>query len=110
MNRGESRSSLATRLALTKCQRSTPSAVAQPTHDPVVPWSLTFHQAARRSLLAGIVGAAATMSAPAACSNVQSSSTLSDGLQLRTRLALLVVVRPVVPRRLAAGMVLPPVR
>src|SRR4051794_3404470 len=109
MKRGDSSSGLPTRPALTKCQRSTPSAVAQPTHDPVAPWSLIFHQAARRSLLAGIAGAAATMSAAAACSNVQSSSTFGDGLQLRIRLTRRVVARRVVALRFGAGMALPPV-
>ena len=32
------------RPALTKCQRSSESAVAQPTHEPVLPWSPIFHQ------------------------------------------------------------------
>ena len=35
---------------LTKCQRSSASAVAQPTHEPVEPWSPIFHQVSRRSL------------------------------------------------------------
>ena len=57
MKRGESSSVFLIRPAWTKCQRSSPSAVPHPTHDPVDPWSLIFHHAARRSLLAGIVGA-----------------------------------------------------
>ena len=53
MKRGESLASCVIRPALTKCQRSRESAVAQPTQDPVVPWSPTFHQVARRSFGTG---------------------------------------------------------
>ena len=45
---------LAIRPVLTKCQRSTESALAQPTHEPVEPWSATVHQVARRSFEAGM--------------------------------------------------------
>ena len=60
MKRGESSSVFLMRPAWTKCQRRSPSAVPHPTHEPVDPWSLIFHHAARRSLLGGIVGAVAT--------------------------------------------------
>jgi len=83
--RGESGSVLEIRPALTKCQRSTESALAQPTQDPVEPWSATFHQVERRSFEAGIAGAAATMLASSAVWNVQSSADLGEGLQFRMR-------------------------
>ena len=66
MKRGESSSVFLMRPACTKCQRSSPSAVPHPTHDPVDPWSLIFHHVARRSLLGGIVGALATAAVAAA--------------------------------------------
>ena len=103
MKRGASSSSRLRRPALTKCQRSRPSAVAQPTHEPVASWSLIFHHVARRSLAVGIAGAAATMSASTAWSKVQSSSAFGEGLTLRMRFGCLVVRRRVV-RRLGAGM------
>src|SRR5262245_45130594 len=86
MKRGE-RSWLVVSLpALTKCQRSSESALAQPTQDPVEPWSLIVHQVARKSFDVGTVAvAAAATSARAASSKVQSSSVLGDGLQLRIR-------------------------
>src|SRR5262245_17423766 len=87
-NRGDSSWLVARRPALTKCHRSMESAVAQPTQDPVVPWSLIAHQPARRSFEVGIAAGAgaATMFASAACSNVQSSSVFGDLLTLRMRL------------------------
>jgi hypothetical protein len=83
MNRGESGDVAVMRPAVTKCQRSTESAHAQPTHDPVEPWSLIVHQVARRSFAAGMLGAASTISASAAVSNVQSSSGFCEGFALR---------------------------
>ena len=41
--RTDSRSVFLSRPALTMCQRSTASAVAHPTHEPLAPWSPTFH-------------------------------------------------------------------
>jgi hypothetical protein len=58
--RGDRRSRFSMLPALTKCQRRTESAVAQPTQDPVDPWSPIRHHDSRRSLEAGIAGAAAT--------------------------------------------------
>jgi hypothetical protein len=66
MKRGDSSSSFLIRPAFTKCQRRSPSAVPHPTHDPVDPWSLIVHHAARRSLLGGIAGALATAAVAAA--------------------------------------------
>src|SRR6188474_170806 len=60
MKRGE-RSWLVVSLPdLTKCQRSSESALAQPTQEPVDPWSLMVHQVVRRSLDVGIVAVAAS--------------------------------------------------
>jgi hypothetical protein len=85
MNLGE-RSWLVVSLPdLTKCQRRSESALAQPTHEPVEPWSLIVHQVVRRSLDVGIVAAAAAMSDFAASSNVQSFSVFGDGLQFKIR-------------------------
>ena len=77
------------RPALTKCQRSSESAVAQPTHEPVVPWSPTFHHVSRRSLAFGIAAGAATSPAASAFSNWKSVSVSRDGTTLRTRLTRL---------------------
>ena len=106
--RGESTSVSAIRPFLTKCQRSTESAVAQPTQEPVEPWSATFHQAERRSFEAGIGGAAITMSASWAVSKVQSSSVFGEGLTLRIRFGcrLRDAFRRVVLRGLATGYLL----
>jgi len=71
---------------------------------------LIFHHVARRSLLGGTAGAAATMFAAAACSYVQSSSVFGEGLTLRIRFGPLAVVRRRVVRRFGAGMELPPRR
>ena len=67
------------------CQRSTESAVAHPTHEPLVPWSPTFHHVVRRSFDVGIEGAAASRPAWSACSMRQSRSVFGDGTTLRTR-------------------------
>src|SRR4051812_37840679 len=72
-------------LALTKCQRSSASAVPQPTHDPVEPWSPIFHHASRRSLDFGIAAGAASSPAASACWISQSRSVSRDGTTLRTR-------------------------
>jgi len=85
VKRGDRSSLLASRAAFTKCQRNTESAVAQPTHDPVEPWSLMLHQVSRRSLDVGI-GAAASMPAAMAFSTRQSFSVSRDGMQLRMRI------------------------
>ena len=58
--RGESIVFLASFPAWTMCHRTTPSAVAQPTHEPVASWSLIFHHVARRSTLDGSDALAAT--------------------------------------------------
>ena len=79
MKRGESIVVCGSLPALTKCQRRTESAVAQPTHEPVDFWSLIFHQSARRSLVEGTRGAVAIMSASCAFRNVQSSSLRATG-------------------------------
>src|SRR5690606_17688146 len=42
-------------LPCTKCQRIRLSAVAQPTHEPVSPWSFTAHHFSRRSTDLGMV-------------------------------------------------------
>ena len=107
-NRGESRVVWGMRPFLTKCQRRTESAQAQPTQEPVEPWSATFHQVARRSFDAGIDGAAMTMSASAAVSNVQSSSCFGEGFAFRIRFGcrLRAAFRLVVFRGLATGHLL----
>ena len=76
---------------LTKCQRSSASAVAQPTHEPVEPWSPIFHQVSRRSfdLGSGSGGGARSRPAAVACSSCQSRSVSRDGSTLRTRLTFL---------------------
>ena len=84
-NRTDSRCAGSSRRALTRCQRRAPSATAQPTHDPVVPWLPTFHQSARRSRLRGSRGFAGTTPASLACSIPQSASVPTDGSQLRIR-------------------------
>ena len=85
--RTESRSARWMRPALTKCQRNSESAVAQPTQEPVLPWSPTFHHVVRRSFELGIVaGAAASRPACSAWSYLQSRSVSRDGSQLRIRL------------------------
>ena len=88
MNRFDSASVSLIRPALVKCQRISASAVAQPTHDPVVPWSPTFHHVSRRSFDFG-TAAAATARSPAAsaCSSRQSRSVSRDGTTLSTRRA-----------------------
>src|SRR5215210_9479423 len=83
--RTDSRSVFFRRPAFTTCQRSTESAVDHPTHEPVAPWSPTFHQVARRSLELGIAGAAARRPASSACSRRQSRSVFSEGTTLRIR-------------------------
>ncbi len=104
-NRGERSSLVATRPAFTKCQRRTESAVAQPTHEPVDPWSATFHQVARRSFEAGRGGAASTTAASAATSNVQSSSVFGEGSTFRMRLRRRTGwARPLLPRGRATGV------
>ena len=108
VKRGESSSAFLIFPAWTKCQRSSPSAVPHPTHEPVEPWSLIFHHVARRSLLGGIVGAAATAADFSACSNAKSASTFSDGMQLRIRLGPRAPARRLVVRRFGAGMAIPP--
>ena len=85
MKRGESSVVCGIFPALAKCQRRTESAVAQPTHEPVDFWSLIFHQSARRSLVEGMRGAVAIMSASCAVRNVQSSSVSGDGTTFRIR-------------------------
>src|SRR5262245_76381 len=82
--RGASRSVVASLPALTKCHRSTPSATAQPTHEPVAPCSPTFHHGSRKSLAAG-GGAARSTPARRAWSTCQSSWRSDDGSQLRMR-------------------------
>jgi hypothetical protein len=97
--RGASRSVFASRPALTKCQRKTASALAQPTHDPVLPWSEIFHQGARRSFAAGIGGAAAMTPASFACTSDQSCSWSCEGRQLRILFTLrgrAIVLPPIV--------------
>jgi hypothetical protein len=71
---------------LTKCQRSSESALAQPTQEPVDPWSLMVHQV--------VVGLSTSGSCRrrgdfglGASSKVQSSSVFGDGLQFRIRFA-----------------------
>ena len=87
------------RLDLTKCQRSSASAVAQPTHDPVAPWSPIFHHVSRRSFDFGTAGAAASRPAASACWICQSCSVSREGMTLRTRFTRLGFAR-----RLACGM------
>ena len=101
MNRLDSVSVFLMRLDLTKCQRSSASAVAQPTHEPVEPWSPIFHQSSRRSLVLGGAAAAAARTRPAAaaCSSCQSRSVSRDGSTLRIRLTFL--GRPFAGRRFA---------
>ena len=53
MKRGESRSASASRPARTSWRHITESASAQPTHEPVFPWSPTVYQGARRSARSG---------------------------------------------------------
>jgi hypothetical protein len=97
MKRGE-RSWLVVSLPdLTKCQRGSESALAQPTQEPVDPWSLMVHQVVRRSLEVGIVAVAAAISDFAASSKVQSSSVFGGRLAVQD---------PLLPARLgraAAG-------
>src|SRR5262245_20602509 len=83
--RGDSIVSFGRRPAFTKCQRSTASAVAQPTQDPVEPWSPIFHQSSRKSTLAGIAAGAAARPADVAVSKVQSFSCFGEGRQFRMR-------------------------
>ena len=75
----------AIRLSLTRCQRTSESAVAQPTHEPVCIWSPTSHHGARRSTDAGSGPGAATVSDCNAWSSPQSSSVFCDGMQFRIR-------------------------
>src|SRR5687768_10061283 len=85
MKRGERSVDCGSLPDLTKCQRRTESAVAQPTQEPVDLWSLILHQSARRSLVEGTRGAVAIMSASCAFRNVQSSSLSGDGMTFRIR-------------------------
>ncbi len=80
---------LSSRPAFTKCQRNTESADAQPTQEPVLPWSLIVHQGSRRSLLAGIAARGAASPTDKAVSKVQSFSCFGEGRQFRMRLTLL---------------------
>src|SRR4051812_29856160 len=85
-NRGDRRSCDRRRPALVRCQRSTESARAQPTHEPLAPWSpICHHESSRKSLLVG--GAVCEKTSPAALAldNFQSSSVFCDGKQLRMR-------------------------
>src|SRR5215210_437993 len=87
--RVDSGSVFARRPALTRCQRTTESAEAQPTHAPVDPWSPIFHQvSSRRSFAAGaaLADEASNPASSALCSR-QSDSVVGDGTQLRIRVA-----------------------
>jgi hypothetical protein len=85
MKRGDNNCLLASRPALTKCQRITESAVAQPTQEPVERWSLIAHHFSLRSFDAGI-GVTATMPAAMALSKRQSFWVSGEGMQLRMRI------------------------
>src|SRR5690349_5490509 len=67
----------------------TPSVEAQPTHEPVDPWSPTFHHAARRSLLGGGAATAATAADRTASWYCQSVSVFFYGSRLQIRLSSL---------------------
>jgi hypothetical protein len=92
VKRGESFSGCFSRPALTKCQRSRESAVAQPTHEPLPPWSPIFHHRSRRSFEAGTAArSVARRPARAACSKRQSRSVSRDGTTFRIRLTDLAI-------------------
>ena len=95
--RGESISLCLMRRALVIRYLTTPSAEAQPTHDPVLSWLLIFHHEARRSTDAG--SAAASMAPTAMASfeapvpfGVMRRHHVADELRRRERLAGLRVV------------------
>src|SRR5689334_22900545 len=93
MNRGESRCRWAILPLVTISQRPTPSAVAQPTHEPVWPWSPTFHQVSRRSWDSGSVARAASMPPATASSKVQSRSVPLEGTRLQMRFLVVAMGR-----------------
>ena len=103
--RVDSGSFLAIRPACTRCQRTTESALAQPTQDPVAPWSPIFHQvSSRRSFERGAdLAEEASNPASSALCSCQSLSVFGDGTQLRMRVVpdLSVVVRVVRARVVA---------
>ena len=70
---------------MTKCQRSTESADAQPTHEPVAFWSPTSHHVSRRSLAFGTAAAASNVPASTAVSAAQSRSAFGEGMTFSTR-------------------------
>src|SRR5882672_11349660 len=71
------------RLALTMCQRATPSAVAQPTHEPVFSWLLIVHHAPRRSTEAGKAAGAPMVPAWIESISCQSFSVPLEGTTLQ---------------------------
>src|SRR2546423_2282814 len=93
MKRGDSRAVLGNVPAPAKCHLRTPSALAQPTHEPVLAWSPTCHQLSRRSFVEGNAPPAASKPASTAWVNCQSFSWFGDGSQLST-LAVAVAVAP----------------
>jgi hypothetical protein len=69
--------------ACTMCQRTTPSPVAQPTHDPVFSWLLIVHHGARRSTEAGNAAGAPMLPAAIESASCQSWSVPFDGTTLQ---------------------------
>ena len=84
-NRGDNGSFLSSLPAWTMWYRTTPSAVAHPTHDPGSSWSPTPHHDARRSTLAGSAATAPNAPAATASSNCQSCSMPREGTKLQIR-------------------------
>jgi hypothetical protein len=76
---------LAIRPAWARCQRNTESAVAQPTQEPVAPWSPIFHQVSSRRSFADGTSAVASTPASSALWYFQSLSGSGEGTQLRIR-------------------------
>src|SRR2546423_10408364 len=84
MKRGDSRAVLGNVPAPANCHLRSASALAQPTHEPVLAWSPTCHQLSRRSFVEGNAPPAASKPASTAWVNCQSFSWFGDGSQLST--------------------------
>src|ERR1700687_3652700 len=72
----------------------TPSAEAQPTHEPVSPWSPTVHHDFLRSTEAGRAAVAPRAPEATACSNFQSCAVSLEGTTLQMRLMLSMLLAP----------------
>src|SRR3954452_10121951 len=86
VKRGDSLVFCANPLNVTNTYRATPSVDAQPTQEPVLPWSPTVHHALRRSTLDGSARCAPSTPASSASANRQSVLVLGSGVGTRLQM------------------------